>query len=237
MRDLHPLIQNLAETILDSWGGHFDEDDLKEVQLSEEFGRVQKEVDGEEQVYIENYVWESEKFRKIHLEVAQMKSGLDILHINMYPRYDYDIPIFGADVVASPKSVGAAIVDISSIREDRSLPEEYKILDIVETDFEEDKKMPDWGDVFSEYCVFVKPTEDEYEKFINTAFTYLNYHCAISHNTKANPDNIPINYEGHKFYCEKQRQNNKTRKVLESIFDSEYADKYISEMLFDYPEI
>ena len=42
---------------------------------------------------------------------------------------------------------------------------------------------------------------------------------------------------GHKFYCEKQRKNNKTRRVLESIFGEEYADKYISEMLFDYPEI
>ena len=145
---------------------------MKEVELPEEFGRIQKEVDGEEQVYVENYVWESEKFRKIHLEVAQMKSGLDILHTNMYPRYGYDIPIFGADVVASSKSVGAAIVDISSIREDKSLPEDYKILEVVDTKFEEDKKMPEWGDVFSKYCVFVKPTEDEYDKFINTAFIF-----------------------------------------------------------------
>lgn len=235
MRDLHPLIQSLAESILDSWGGHFD--DLNEIEIPEEFGRIEKNVDGEKEVYIENYVWETEKFRKIHLEVAQMKSGLDILHTNMYPRYGYDIPIFGADVVASSKSVGAAIVDISSIREDRTLPEEYKILDIVETDFEEDKKMPDWGDVFSQYCVFVKPTEDEYDKFINTAFTYLNYYCSISHRTKENLEIIPSNYNGHKFYCDKQRQNNKTRRVLEGIFDKDYADKYISEMLFDYPEI
>lgn len=234
MRDLHPLVQNLAESILDSWGGHFD--DLKEVELPEEFGRVEKSLNGEEEVYIENYVWESEKFRKIHLEVAQMKSGLDILHTNMYPRYEYDLPIFGADVVASSKSVGAAIVDISSIREDRTLPEQYKILDIVsDREFEKDKKMPEWGDVFSEYCVFVSPTEDEYSKFTEIAFTYLNYHCAISHNTKKS-DNVELNYLGHKFYCEKQRQNNKTRRVLEGIFDQEFADKYISEMLFDYPE-
>jgi phycocyanobilin:ferredoxin oxidoreductase len=234
MRDLHPLIQDLAESILDSWGGHFT--DLTEIEIPEEFGRVEKSVDDEEEVYIENYVWETEKFRKIHLEIAQMKSGLDILHTNMYPRYEYDLPIFGADIVASSKSVGAAIVDISSIREDRTLPEQYEILNIIETDFEEDKKMPEWGDVFSEYCVFVRPTEDEYRKFINVAFTYLNYHCAISHITKPT-DDIQSNYLGHKFYCEKQRQNNKTRRVLESIFDQEFADKYISEMLFDYPEL
>jgi phycocyanobilin:ferredoxin oxidoreductase len=234
MRDLHPLIQSLAESILDSWGEHFD---MKEIDIPEEFGRIEKSSGDEEEVYIENYVWETEKFRKIHLEVAQMKSGLDILHTNMYPRYEYDLPIFGADIVASSKSVGAAIVDISSIREDRSLPDSYKILDIIEDrQFEKDKKMPEWGDVFSEYCVFVSPSEKEYTKFSNIAFTYLNYHCAISNITKPS-NNIQENYNGHKYYCEKQRENNKTRRVLESIFDEQFADKYISEMLFDYPEI
>jgi phycocyanobilin:ferredoxin oxidoreductase len=234
MRDLHPLIQNLADSILDSWNEHFE---LNEIKIPEEFSRIEKSSGDEEEVYIENYVWESEKFRKIHLEVAQMKSGLDILHTNMYPRYEYDLPIFGADIVASSKSVGAAIVDISSIRKDRSLPEMYKILDIVEDrEFEKDKKMPEWGDVFSEYCVFVSPNEDEYTKFNDIAFTYLNYHCAISNISKPN-ENVNDNYEGHKYYCEKQRQNNKTRGVLKNIFGDEFADKYISEMLFDYPEI
>jgi phycocyanobilin:ferredoxin oxidoreductase len=234
MRDLHPLIQSLADSILDSWNEHFE---MKEIEIPEEFGRIEKSSGDEEEVYIENYVWETEKFRKIHLEVAQMKSGLDILHTNMYPRYEYDLPIFGADIVASSKSVGAAIVDISSIKEDRSLPESYKILDIVsDREFEKDKKMPEWGDVFSEYCVFVSPTEEEYNKFVNIAFTYLNYHCAISNITKP-VGNVQENYEGHKHYCEKQRKNNKTRGVLKSIFGDEFADKYISEMLFDYPEI
>lgn len=234
MRDLHPLIQKVSESILDSWNENLD---MTPVQLPEEFEKIEIENGDDETVYIENYVWESEKFRKIHLEVAQMKSGLDIMHTNMYPRYEYDIPIYGADIVASSKSVGAAIVDVTSIRQDMTLPDQYEILNILDTDFEEDKKMPEWGDVFSKYCVFVRPTEDEYDKFSNTAFTYLNYHCVISYNTKANVDNIEKNYLGHKHYCEQQRKNTKTRAVLRSIFGEEMADKYINEMLFDYPEV
>jgi phycocyanobilin:ferredoxin oxidoreductase len=230
MRDLHPLIQSLSESVLRSWGEHFI---VKEKEIPEEFQKIEYLSDSD-QVYIENHVWETEKFRKIHLEVAQIKSGLDILHINMYPRYDYDIPIFGCDIVASSKSVGAAIVDISSIRGDRSLPEKYDILKIVDTDFEKNKKMPEWGDVFSQYCVFVSPLEEEYEKFVNVAFTYLNYYCAISNITISDSSSYNENYEGHKFYCEKQRLNNKTRKVLKNIFGKEFADKYIEEMLFDY---
>lgn len=232
MKDLHPLIISLSESIIKSWAQNLD---LVELEVPEEFKKVEFSSD-DEKVEIENYLWETEKFRKIHLEVAKMKSGLNILHTNMYPRYEYDIPIFGADIVASPKSVGAAIVDISSIREDRSLPDSYEILNIINEEFEEEKKMPEWGDVFSKYCVFVKPREDEYQKFIDLTFTYLNYHCVISNITKKS-NNIESNYKGHKYYCEKQRKNDKTRRVLKSIFGEEYADKYISEMLFDYPEI
>jgi phycocyanobilin:ferredoxin oxidoreductase len=229
MRDLHPLIQSISESVLRSWGEHFV---VKEKEIPEEFKRIEYSSDNDE-VYIENHVWETKKFRKIHLEIAQMKSGLDILHINMYPRYEYDIPIFGADVVASSKSVGAAIVDITSIREDRSLPQNYSILNIVDKQFEKNKKMPEWGDVFSEYCVFVSPSEEEYEKFSNLSFTYLNFHCAISNLISENGENEK-NYNGQKYYCEKQRQNNKTKNVLKNIFGEEYADKYIKEMLFDY---
>lgn len=233
MENLHPLINNLSESILKSWSEHLE---LVPIEVPEEFREIEHSTD-DEKVEIENYMWETEKFRKIHLEVAKMKSGLNILHTNMYPRYEYDIPIFGADIVASPKAVGAAIVDISSIREDRTLPDMYQILDIVNEEFKEDKKMPEWGDVFSKYCVFVRPTEDEYQKFVNVAFTYLNYHCAISNITQPNSDNVQKNYEGHKYYCEKQRKNDKTFRVLKSIFGDEFANKYISEMLFDYPEV
>jgi len=233
MENLHPLINNLSESILKSWSEHLE---LVPIEVPEEFRDIEHSTD-DEKVEIENYMWETEKFRKIHLEVAKMKSGLNILHTNMYPRYEYDIPIFGADIVASPKAVGAAIVDISSIREDRTLPDMYQILDIVNEEFKEDKKMPEWGDVFSKYCVFVRPTEDEYQKFVNVTFTYLNYHCAISNITRPNWDNYSNVYQGHKYYCEKQRKNDKTFRVLKSIFGDEFANKYISEMLFDYPEV
>jgi phycocyanobilin:ferredoxin oxidoreductase len=38
---------------------------------------------------------------------------------------------------------------------------------------------------------------------------------------------------GQQYYCEKQQQNDKTRRVLEKSFGSEWADRYMTTMLFD----
>ncbi len=37
-------------------------------------------------------------------------------------------------------------------------------------------------------------------------------------------------------YCEKQKENSKTTRVLESAFGEEVAKRYISEIMFDAPQ-
>ena len=38
---------------------------------------------------------------------------------------------------------------------------------------------------------------------------------------------------GQIYYCDKQRQNDKTRRVLEKSFGEEWTDRYMKTMLFD----
>jgi phycocyanobilin:ferredoxin oxidoreductase len=38
---------------------------------------------------------------------------------------------------------------------------------------------------------------------------------------------------GQRYYCMKQQQNDKTRRVLEKSFGSEWTDRYMNTMLFD----
>ena len=61
MRDLHPMIENLSNHIQDSWNENLE---LTEVEIPEEFALIDIDNGDEDSVYIENYVWESEKFRK-----------------------------------------------------------------------------------------------------------------------------------------------------------------------------
>jgi phycocyanobilin:ferredoxin oxidoreductase len=42
-------------------------------------------------------------------------------------------------------------------------------------------------------------------------------------------------WEGQLLYCKQQKQNDKTRRVLEKAFNPAWADRYIEELLFDDP--
>ena len=65
--------------------------------------------------WIKNEMWKAPGFRKIHLETSEVK-GLDVLHCVFFPDYNYNIPIFGCDIVATKTVITAAIVDISPVR-------------------------------------------------------------------------------------------------------------------------
>ena len=44
-------------------------------------------------------------------------------------------------------------------------------------------------------------------------------------------------WQGQLRYCRQQKQNDKTRRVLEKAFNPAWADRYIEELLFDDPPV
>jgi phycocyanobilin:ferredoxin oxidoreductase len=42
-------------------------------------------------------------------------------------------------------------------------------------------------------------------------------------------------YHGQLSYCQQQKRNDKTRRVLEKAFNPSWADRYIEQLLFDDP--
>jgi len=52
-----------------------------------------------------DYFWESDTIRKAHLKTIEPvgKNKLWLMHINIFPRENVNLPIFGLDIVANPK--------------------------------------------------------------------------------------------------------------------------------------
>ncbi len=232
----HPLVCRLAERIESIWAQHLD---LAPYDMPEDLGYVEGRLEGEK-VMIENHCYQTPQFRKLHLELAKVGPGLDILHCVMFPRTNYPLPMFGNDLVGSRAGISAAIVDLSPINEARQLSELYdRQLAALPTDqFSQHRDLPGWGDIFSPYCVFVRPKdEDEELDFLARVEAFLTIHCQNAVRTE------PVHTKeeeaeliaAQRYYCGKQQENDKTRRILEKSFGVEWAERYMTKMLFDAP--
>jgi phycocyanobilin:ferredoxin oxidoreductase len=230
----HTLIGKLAKAIETTWQENLA---LSPYEIPADLGYIENQLEGEVLV-IENCCYQTPQFRKLHLELAQVGNGLDILHCVMFPRVEYPLPLFGSDVVGARGKVSAAIIDLSPIHADRTLPATYHLAlsQLVDFDFSQPRELPDWGDIFSQYCRFVRPVnEAEEAAFLERVQQVLKLHCDIANQTApvTDPAERAVILAGQEYYCRRQRENDKTRRVLEKSFGTEWTERYMNTMLFD----
>ncbi|MFM2062403.1 MAG: hypothetical protein RLZZ507_2073 [Cyanobacteriota bacterium] len=232
----HPLIRQLADTIEAVWHQHLD---LSPYHLPAELGYVEGRLEGEKLI-IENRCYQSTHFRKMHLELARVGNMLDILHCVMFPRPEYDIPMFGCDLVGGRGQISAAIADLSPVNLDRILPDGYnsRLSQLTKINFSQPRELPEWGNIFSDFCLFIRPGSVEEESmFLQRVKEFLEIHCTQA--TSSSPvgaEKVASIIAGQHNYCTKQQQNDKTRRVLEKAFGNDWAENYMTTVLFDLPE-
>lgn len=232
----HLLIRQLANCIEQHWESYLD---LSPYDIPEDLGYVEGSLEGEKLI-IENRCYQTPQFRKLHLELAQVGDRLDILHCVMFPRPNYSLPIFGVDLVGSKAGIGAAIVDLSPIDRDRILPQAYSriLANLPSIEFAQPRSLPEWGNIFSEFCLFVRPVNLREETlFLDRVRQFLTLHCQMAIVSKAV---VPRERQkeilaGQRYYCTQQQQNDKTRRILEKSWGRAWTDRYLTQMLFDCP--
>ncbi len=230
----HSLIHKLANSIEEAWRQYLD---LSPYSVPEDLGYIQGSLE-EERLTIENHCYQTPQFRKLHLELAQVGNSLDILHCVMFPNPEYALPIFGADLVGGRGAISAAITDLSPITADRSLPTSYQqaLSALSGPHFSQPRALPEWGDIFSQFCLFVRPIgPQEEDQFLDRALKFLTLHCQIARTETPLKSKVAITevLAGQHNYCKKQQKNDKTRRVLEKSFGVEWTERYMTTMLFD----
>ncbi|WP_299414955.1 phycocyanobilin:ferredoxin oxidoreductase [Acaryochloris sp. IP29b_bin.148] len=231
----HPLIREWANRIEDIWQEYLD---LSDYPLPPEFGHVEGRLEGEFLV-IENSCYQAPPFRKLHLELAQVGKGLDILHCVMFPDPKYALPMFGTDLVGGRGGISAAIADLSPVGADGKLSPAYQehLSRLPNLTFAEPRQLPAWGTIFSEFCLFIRPqTAEEESQFLDRVSAYLRWHCQQAVASQPVLDSgVAQVLAGQRRYCQQQQQNDKTRRILEKAFGVEWADRYMTTVLFDCP--
>lgn len=231
----HPAIRQLADAIESLWLEELPS--LVPYELPEGLGYVEGRLEGD-RLTIENACYQTPQFRKMHLELARVGEVLDILHCVMFPRPEYDLPMFGCDLVGGRGQIAAAIVDLSPVN--GQLPPAYsqQLGALPPIAFAHPRELPEWGNIFSEFCIFVKPEgAGEEGQFVERVRDFLRVHCARARSLEpASERQRAQNLAGQRNYCQQQQRNDKTRRVLEKAFGVSWAENYMQQVLFDIPE-
>jgi len=231
---LHPAIAQLSDLLLKLWQTHLK---LEPYTMPEDLGYVEGKLEGE-RLTIHNTCYQTREFRKLHLELAQVGTNLDILHCVMFPRPQFALPIFGCDLVGGKGQISAAIADLSPTL---PLSPHYTTplaqIKTAYSQFGELRQLPEWGDIFSPYCLFTRlQTTDEAQLFHHLVEQMVTLHCQIAISQAPVPaDMQELIHAKQEHYCHQQQQNDKTRRILAKAFGKDWAERYMTTVLFDTP--
>jgi phycocyanobilin:ferredoxin oxidoreductase len=220
-------------------------DTLIEIQhlLEDSFDKTGKEInepgmDRFNQPGWVNRVWSSEHYRRAHVDVvdARDSKGLWMMHCCIFPHTHNPAPIYGFDVIAGKNKITGCFHDYSKAGDPEHPMMDWFADEVNKLDWNRTRKLPDWAErIFSPSMVAAGNVQDEeeLEQIFAMARTTLTHYLESVGETNNTANNTT---EAQNYYCENQKQNPHTPRVMVSLGLSEEDVKhFIQECLF--PEI
>ena len=185
-----------------------------------------------------NRVWSSDKYRRAHVDVvdARLTKGLWMMHCCIFPHIHNPAPIYGFDVVAGKNKITGCFHDYSNAGDPEHPMMDWFADEVNKLDWNRTRKLPDWAErIFSPSMVAAGNVQDEaeLEQIFAMARTTLTHYLESVGETNNTANNTT---EAQNYYCENQKQNPHTPRVMVSLGLSEDdVNHFIQECLF--PEI
>ena len=185
-----------------------------------------------------NRVWTSENYRRAHIDVvdARETKGLWMMHCCVFPHTHNPAPIFGFDVIAGKNKITGCFIDYSPAGDFEHPMIEYFGEEVGRYDWNKKRKLPEWAErIFSEHMVAAGNVSDETElkQLTSLAHILVNHYLETVGETNKTANNTT---KSQNYYCENQKQNPHTPKVMASLgLSEEDVRVFIQDCLF--PEI
>jgi len=185
-----------------------------------------------------NKVWTSDRYRRAHIDVvdARATKGLWMMHCCIFPHLHNPAPIFGFDVIAGKNKITGCFYDYSPGGDSEHPMLEQFADEAQRLEWNKTRKLPDWAErIFSGSMIAAGNVSDEaelaqiFDVARNGVDHYLEY-VSLTNNT------VFSTKQAQNYYCENQKLNPHTPKVMVSLGLSEEDVKvFIHQCLF--PEI
>ena len=185
-----------------------------------------------------NRVWGSRQYRRAHVDVvdARETKGLWMMHCCIFPHVDNPAPIFGYDVVAGKNKITGCFHDFSKTDDPNHPLIEWFGYEVGKLTWQKKRTLPDWAQrIFSDHMIAAGNVskEEELDQIFNTVERTLTHYLESVAETNGFTYN---NAEEQNYYCENQKQNPHTPKVMASLgLEEEDVRVFIQDCLF--PEI
>jgi phycocyanobilin:ferredoxin oxidoreductase len=185
-----------------------------------------------------NKVWASSVYRRAHIDVvdARDSKGLWMMHCCIFPHLHNPAPIFGFDVIAGKNKITGCFYDYSP-----SADREHPMLDwfadeAQKLEWNKTRKLPDWAErIFSGSMVAAGNVSEEEElaQIFAIAKKGVDHYLATVGETNKTAVSC---LEAQNYYCQNQKCNPHTPKVMVSLgLSEEDVRVFIQDCLF--PEI
>ena len=185
-----------------------------------------------------NRVWSSDIYRRAHVDVvdARESKGLWMMHCCIFPHIHNPAPIYGFDVVAGKNKITGCFHDYSNAGDPEHPMMDWFADEVNKLDWNRTRKLPDWAErIFSPSMVAAGNVqeEEELEQIFAMARTTLKHYLGCVGDTNNTANNTT---EAQNYYCENQKQNPHTPRVMVSLgLSEEDVTTFIQDCLF--PEI
>jgi phycocyanobilin:ferredoxin oxidoreductase len=185
-----------------------------------------------------NRVWSSGSYRRAHVDVvdARDSKGLWMMHCCIFPHTHNPAPIYGFDVIAGKNKITGCFHDYSKAGDAEHPMMEWFADEAQKLEWNRTRKLPDWAErIFSPSMVAAGNVQDEeeLEQIFAMAKTTLAHYLETVGETNNTANDTT---EAQNFYCENQKQNPHTPRVMVSLgLSEEDVRHFIQECLF--PEI
>jgi hypothetical protein len=180
-----------------------------------------------------NRIFRSDRFRRAHIDIVDAREvrKLYMMHLCIFPNINDDSPIYGFDLIAGPNKITGAFHDYSATSNKDHFMINWFCNQVNHLEWSKPRNLPDWAkNIFSPSMIAAGniTKEKELATIINIATDSLDYYLSnVGSNSSSN------SLKEQEYYCENQRKNPHTPKVMESLgFDSDTVNIFIRDCLF-----
>ena len=185
-----------------------------------------------------NKVWASSVYRRAHIDIvdARDSKGLWMMHCCIFPHLHNPAPIFGFDVIAGKNKITGCFYDYSPAGDPEHPMLEWFAGESNKLDWNKKRKLPDWAErIFSESMIAAGNVSEEHElaQIVEIAKKGIGHYLNAVGETNNTANNTT---KAQNYYCENQKQNPHTPRVMVSLgLSEEDVQHFVQECLF--PEI